>query len=60
MLKSDINIQLLTNASKGNRKAQYELYKFYFDLLMPICFRYTRNEEFAREELSTAFVKIIN
>ena len=27
---------------------------------MPICFRYTRNEEFAREELSTAFVKIIN
>lgn len=47
MLKSDINIQLLTNASKGNRKAQYELYKFCFDLLMPICFRYTRNEEFA-------------
>ena len=59
MQKNEINIKLLTDASKGNRKAQYLLYKYCFDLLMPVCFRYTKNEEFAREELSMAYVKII-
>lgn len=60
MNKTEVDIQLLKKASKGNRKAQYELYQYCFKLLMPVCFRYTKNEEFAREELSTAFVKIIS
>lgn len=60
MNKNEVDIELLKKASKGNRKAQYELYQYCFHLLMPVCFRYTKNEEFAREELSTAYVKIIN
>ena len=59
MQNISIDIKLLTDASKGNRKAQYKLYKYCFGILMPVCFRYTKNEEFAREELSMAFVKII-
>lgn len=60
MKNINIDIKLLTDASKGNRKAQYSLYKYCFGMLMPVCFRYTKNEEFAREELSMAFVKIID
>ncbi len=59
MIKNEVDISQLKEAAKGNRKAQYLLYKYCFDLLMPICFRYMKNEEFAREELNTAFVKII-
>jgi RNA polymerase sigma factor (sigma-70 family) len=54
-----INIELLTDAANGDRKSQHTLYEYCFKLLMPVCFRYTKNEEFAREELSQAFVKII-
>jgi RNA polymerase sigma-70 factor (ECF subfamily) len=59
MPKTKIDIELLTEAGNGDRKAQHILYKYCFSLLMPVCFRYTKNEEFAREELSQAFVKII-
>ena len=59
MPKTKINIELLTEAADGDRRAQHTLYKYCFQLLMPVCFRYTKNEEFAREELSQAFVKII-
>lgn len=59
MGNSKVDITLLQNASKGDRKAQHDLFKYCFQLLMPTCFRYTKNEEFAREELNQAFVKII-
>lgn len=59
MPETKITIELLTAAADGDRRAQHTLYKYCFSLLMPVCFRYTKNEEFAREELSQAFVKII-
>ena len=59
MPETKITIELLTAAAEGDRRAQHTLYKYCFKLLMPVCFRYAKNEEFAREELSQAFVKIV-
>lgn len=59
MAQVNIDIELLKLAEKGDRKAQNDLFKYCFTLLMPVCFRYTKSEEFAREELNQAFVKII-
>lgn len=60
MKSLDINIDFLAKAQKGDRKAQNALYKYCFSKLMPICYRYTHNEELAREELNQSFVKIIH
>lgn len=57
--RQEINIELLHSARDGDRKAQYTLFKYCFNLLMPVCFRYTKQEEMAREELNQAYVKII-
>lgn len=59
MSQSKVDIELLHRAAESDRKAQHELFKYCFQLLMPVCFRYTKNEEYAREELNQAFVKII-
>ncbi len=59
MANNKVDIELLNLAAKGDRKAQNELFKYCFSLLMPVCFRYTKSEEYAREELNQAFVKII-
>lgn len=59
MGNSKVDINILHKAAKGDRKAQHELFKYCFQLLMPVCFRYTKSEEYAREELNQAFVKII-
>ena len=57
--RQEITIELLHEARDGDRKAQYTLFKYCFNLLMPVCFRYTKHEEMAREELNQAYVKII-
>jgi RNA polymerase sigma factor (sigma-70 family) len=44
---------------ESDRRAQEKLYKICFQMLMPVCYKYVRQEEFARELLNEAFVKII-
>ena len=54
----NVNPKILQAAMKDDRKAVEELYEYCFHLLMPICYRYYRNEEDARASLNIGFVKI--
>lgn len=51
--------QIINGAKKGNKKAEYELYRYCFDLLMPICARYTSDRDAAVDLLNQGFIKII-
>ena|SRR5687767_4863997 len=55
----DIQPELITACLKGERKAEYELYKSCFSYLMSICIRYTRNEDKAKEVLNIGFHRIL-
>jgi len=55
----EINEELIQQCIAGDRRAQEKLYKICFQMLMPVCYKYVRQEEFARELLNEAFVKII-
>jgi RNA polymerase sigma-70 factor (ECF subfamily) len=57
--KMTIAPALLKKCAAGERKAQYELYKQSYSLLMSICSRYTTHEEDARALLNTGFCKIL-
>jgi RNA polymerase sigma factor (sigma-70 family) len=54
-----IDQELLQSCIKDDRKALEQLYKHCFHSLMPLCFRYHRNEEEARSSLNIGFVKIV-
>lgn len=49
--------QLITGCSKGERKAQYQLYVQYAPKMLALCRRYTSSLEDAEEVLSNAFIK---
>jgi RNA polymerase sigma-70 factor (ECF subfamily) len=55
----EITTELLTQCRKNNRKAQYELYRQCFPVLMGICSRYHENEIDSRAEVNEGFLKII-
>jgi len=40
-------------------RAQKRMYEFCFHLLMPLCYKYIRQEELAREMMNQGFVKIM-
>ena len=54
-----INPQLIKDCSRGDRKAQFQLYRSCFGLLMGVCLRYRKNEEDAAEMLNVGFMKIL-
>ncbi len=56
----NLDPQLLQAAHKGDRKAQYALYRACFPLLMAVCVRYRRDEQEAVAALNIGFLKIIN
>lgn len=56
----NIDQQLLDGCIRGERKAQYSLYKQCYGILMAVCFRYERNKEDAEFLLNKAFLKILN
>jgi RNA polymerase sigma factor (sigma-70 family) len=51
---------LLKAAHSGDRKAQYDLYRKCFPMLMAVCMRYKRDEQEAVSALNSGFLKIIN
>ena len=51
--------EFIQQCINSDRRAQEKLYKICFQLLMPLCYKYVRQEEFARELLNESFVKII-
>lgn len=54
-----VDQELIKSCIKDDRKAIEQLYKYCFHSLMPLCFRYHKNEEDARSSLNIGFVKII-
>ena len=51
--------ELLKKCAQNDRKAQAKLYEYCFHKLMPLCYRFHRNEENARSVLNQGFLKII-
>lgn len=51
---------LIEACAKQERKAQFELYKACYGVLMSVCFRYKTNKEDAEEVLNIGFLKILN
>jgi len=55
----DQNIDSIISGCKaGNRKAQEQLYRSYYRVMMNLCLRYTKNEMEALEALNTGFYKV--
>lgn len=55
-----VNQQLLKDAAKGDRRAQFQLYKRCFNVLMSVCMRYRRSEDEAVAMVNEGFLKIVN
>ena len=49
---------IITGCKAGNRKAQEQLYRNYYRVMMTICLRYTKNENEALDVLNTGFYKV--
>lgn len=56
----DIQQSLIEACIKGERRAEYEMYKRTYSYLLSICLRYTRNEDRAKEVLNLGFFKIMS
>lgn len=55
----EINPDLINKCLKGDRKAEYELYKQTYSYLMSICVRYTHQQDRAKEVLNIGYYKIL-
>lgn len=55
----NIQPELISSCIKGERKAEYELYRATYSYLMSICIRYTRNADKAKEVQNMGFFKIL-
>ena len=54
-----ITPDLLHAAQQGDRKAQYQLYRQCFPVLMAVCLRYRRDQSEAAAALNDGFLKIL-
>ena len=55
----NIEKDLLDACKKDDRKAQFELYRLCYSILLSVCLRYERNKEDAEFLLNKAFYKIL-
>jgi len=55
----DITPEILKECASDDRKSINRLYEYGFRMLMPICFRYNKNEEDARASYNAGFIKIL-
>jgi RNA polymerase sigma factor (sigma-70 family) len=55
----DVQQELIEACIKGERRAEYALYKTVYSYLISICLRYTRNEDKAKEVLNIGYFKIL-
>lgn len=59
MISEEQNIdKIISECRAGNRKAQEQLYRSYYRVMMNLCLRYTKNETEALEALNTGFYKV--
>jgi len=54
-----ISLQLINDCVDGDRKAQFQLYRQCYGILMGVCMRYRKNENDAAEVLNVGFMKIL-
>ena len=54
-----VNRQLLLDCARGDRRAQFQLYKSCYSVLMGVCIRYRKDQDEAAEILNTGFLKIL-
>jgi RNA polymerase sigma factor (sigma-70 family) len=57
MLQTDLS--LLEAAQRGDRKAQYQLYRNCYSMLMAVCVRYCRQPDDAAALMNAGFLKIL-
>lgn len=57
--KMDITPEIIKSCISDDRKAINLLYEYGFKLLMPVCFRYNKNEGDARAAYNKGFMKIL-
>ncbi|MEZ4960741.1 MAG: RNA polymerase sigma factor [Saprospiraceae bacterium] len=55
-----VNQLLIHDAAKGDRRAQFQLYKRCFNVLMGVCVRYRKSEEDAVAMVNEGFLKVVN
>ena len=55
----EIRPELINRCIKGERRAEYELYKQTYSYFMSICIRYTHNSDRAKEVLNMGFYKLL-
>ena len=55
----NVNQQLINDCRKGDRRAQFQLYKSCFSVLMGVCMRYKKDEDEAASILNQGFLKIL-
>lgn len=55
-----IQLTLIDSCIRGERRAEYELFKLCYPYLMSICIRYTRNADKAKEVLNIGFYRILS
>jgi len=56
----NVSHQLIQDCKNGDRKAQFQLYKSCFNILMGVCMRYKKDEDEAASVLNIGFLKILN
>lgn len=54
-----INKEFITKCMNKDRLSQSKLYEHCFHLLMPVCYKYMKQEEYAREVYNQIFLKLI-
>lgn len=59
MSQEEENIErIIEGCKKGDRKAQEQLYRNFYRVMMTLCLRYTKNEADAMDVLNTGFYKV--
>ena len=56
----NINQQLIKDCLRRDRRAEFQLYKSCFSVLMGVCMRYRNSEDEAVEMLNVGFLKVLN
>ena len=54
-----VSQQLIQDCIHGDRRAQFQLYKSCFNILMGVCMRYKKDEDEAASVLNMGFLKIL-
>lgn len=55
-----VDRQLIMDCARGDRRAQFQLYKSCYSVLMGVCIRYKKDQDEAAEILNAGFLKILN